>query len=124
MLILADTNIWVNHLHHGNERLDAYLRQSKVVIHPMIIGELACGSLRQRHTVLSLLQLLPQPHRVSDETVLTFLNEHTLYHKGLGWVDMHLLCATAMTPHCRLWTNDQRLKTQALYLKLHLDDDQ
>ena len=90
----------------------------------MIIGELACGSLRQRDTVLSLLQLLPQPHLASDEAVLTFLHAHALYNKGLGWVDMHLLCTTAMTPHCRLWTNDQRLKAQAQSLNLHLDDCQ
>ncbi len=124
MLILADTNIWVDHLHHGHERLAAWLAQSQVVVHPMIIGELACGSLRQRDKVLRLLQLLPRACVASDEAVLDFLHEHKLYSKGLGWVDMHLLCATAMTPHCRLWTNDQRLKAQAQSLNLLLDNRQ
>ncbi|MCL5098782.1 MAG: VapC toxin family PIN domain ribonuclease, partial [Candidatus Omnitrophica bacterium] len=31
------------------------LEQGEVVIHPFVVGELACGNLRNRHEILSLL---------------------------------------------------------------------
>ena len=124
MLILADTNIWVDHLHAGDDRLAGYLRQNRVVIHPMIIGELACGSLKHRQTTLPLLQLLPRIETASDERVMAFLQTHQLYSKGSGWVDMHLLCAVSARSDCRLWTRDIHLQAQAERLNLNLDDCQ
>lgn len=124
MLILADTNIWVHHLHQGDARLKTYLKRNQVVMHPMVLGELACSSLKQRETVLNLLSLLPEATQAEDSQVLAFLNTHQLYSKGLGWVDMHLLCATALTSTYRLWTRDRRLHEQAVQLNLHLEDSQ
>lgn len=54
-MILVDTSVWVDHLRRGNGRLAALLDDGVVVFHPFVIGELACGTLRQRGSILSFL---------------------------------------------------------------------
>ena len=58
-MILVDTSIWIDHLHGTESRLVALLEDAEVCVHPMIIGELALGSLRDRSVVLALLGDLP-----------------------------------------------------------------
>lgn len=58
-MILVDTSVWVDNLRSGDAGLVSLLNSSQVVMHPFILGELACGNLHQRAEVLSLLKGLP-----------------------------------------------------------------
>jgi predicted nucleic acid-binding protein len=107
-VILVDTSVWVDHLRSGIPELAARLEGGEVLIHPWVIGELACGNLRDRHRVLSLLQGLPMAPTASDPEVLSMLETHQLMGRGIGWIDAHLL-ASALLAHGALWTRDRRL---------------
>ena len=112
-MILVDTSVWVEHLRHGVPRLAALLQEGEVLIHPWVIGELACGNLRNRQQVLDLLQGLPMATVASDAEVLLLIGRELLMGRGIGYIDAHLL-ASARLSHCRLWTQDRRLAAVAL----------
>jgi predicted nucleic acid-binding protein len=107
-VILVDTSVWVEHLRRGLPRLATLLQEGKVLIHSWVIGELACGNLRNRADVLELLQGLPAAFVASDQEVLLMIEQHQLMGRGIGYVDAHLL-ASAKLSHCQLWTQDRRL---------------
>lgn len=111
-MILIDTSVWVNHLRQGSDRLSRLLLADEVACHVFVIGELACGHLRRRHEILTLLKALPSVPRAEDEQVLRFIERHDLAGKGLGLVDTHLLaaCTLAGVP---LWTEDRKLGAAA-----------
>ena len=111
-MILVDTSVWVEHLRHGLPRLATLLQEGEVMIHPWVIGELACGNLHNRQQVLELLQGLPMATVASDTEVLLLIERERLMGRGIGYVDAHLL-ASARLSHCRLWTQDSRLAAVA-----------
>jgi hypothetical protein len=111
-LILVDTSVWVDHLRAGLPRLATLLQEGEVLIHPWVIGELACGNLRNRQQVLELLQGLPAAVVASDAEVLLLIERDQLMGRGIGYVDAHLL-ASARLSRCRLWSQDRRLATLA-----------
>ncbi len=119
MITLVDTSVWIDHLRNGNKRLAALLDDGGACCHPFVIGELACGSLKNREEVLRLLRALPEAPFAEHEEVLTFVSERRLAGRGLGWIDMHLL-ASALLGHCSVWTLDQALGSAAAELKLVL----
>ena len=41
-MILADTSVWIDHLRSENLQLTVLLRDDQVLMHPMVVGELAC----------------------------------------------------------------------------------
>lgn len=108
-MILVDTSLWVDHLRRGDARLAAVLDSAAVLVHPFIVGEIACGSLADRETVLELLQDLPMARVADADEVLVFIERHKLHGKGIGYVDVHLLAAVALTEGATLWTRDKRL---------------
>ena len=112
-MILVDTSVWVEHLRHGVPRLATLLQKGEVLIHPWVIGELACGKLRNRPRVLELMQDLPSVTVASDAEVLLLIERERLMGRGIGYDDAHLL-ASARLSHCRLWTQDSRLAAVAL----------
>jgi hypothetical protein len=107
-VILVDTSVWVEHLRRGLPRLVTLLQEGKVLIHSWVIGELACGNLRNRADVLELLQGLPAAVVASDQEVLLMIKQNQLMGRGIGYVDAHML-ASAKLSHCQLWTQDRRL---------------
>lgn len=111
-MILIDTSVWVEHLRHGLPRLATLLQDGEVLIHPSVIGELACGNLRHRAQMLELLQGLPAATVASEAEVLLLIERDRLMGRGIGYVDAHLL-ASARLSHCRLWTQDRRLAAVA-----------
>ena len=111
-MILVDTSVWIDHLRGGNRGLRTLLEQGEVLCHPLIIGEVACGTLRKRDEVLSLLDDLPKAVVAQHDEVLEFLNQWRLYGKGIGWIDLHLL-ASAQLSGVSLWTADNRLRIVA-----------
>ncbi len=117
-MILADTSVWIEHFRHGDIGLDALLAAEQVLIHPFVIGELACGSLKDRALVLSCLDAFPAATVAAHSEVRTLIETHKLWNLGLGWTDVHLL-ASSLLSHCRLWTFDKRLAQAAARLKLN-----
>jgi predicted nucleic acid-binding protein len=107
-VILVDTSIWVDHLRSGVPQLTAALQAGEVFIHPWVIGELACGNLRDRGRVLQLLQGLPAASVATPAEVLALIEQHQLMGRGIGFVDAQLLASAKIT-HCTLWTQDRRL---------------
>jgi predicted nucleic acid-binding protein len=107
-MVLVDTSVWVSHLRDGNIGLEKLLNDGKVVSHPFIVGELACGNLKNRHEILISLQSLPTAILAEDEEVLKFIENYQLMGKGLGYIDVHLIAAALLTD-IPLWTLDKTL---------------
>jgi len=112
-VILIDTSVWIDHLRRNEPRLVELLNVRRVLTHPFVIGELACGNLKNRATVLRLMRDLPFSPIVSDEEALFFIEQHRLMGRGIGYVDVHLLAAASLAGEARLWTRDKRLATVA-----------
>ena len=111
-MILVDTSVWVDHLRRGNPRLASLLEEAQVLCHPFVIGELACGNLRNRREILRLLAALPAVPQADGSEVLHLVESHHLYGLGLGWVDAHLL-ASCLLSDSELWTLDEPLRAAA-----------
>jgi len=108
-MILVDTSVWVDHLRHGDETLAQLLYQGRIYIHPMIIGELACGHLQNRKQLIDLWQSLPLTIEATHQETMLFIKSRQLMGKGIGFVDVHLLASTQLTSNTQLWTRDKRL---------------
>jgi predicted nucleic acid-binding protein len=111
-MILADTSVWVQHFDRRDRRLEEHLMNGEVLMHPFVIGELACGDLRPRSETLAVLQAMPRAREASHEETLALLEAHTLHRRGVGWVDLHLL-ASARLSGARLLTDDRALQAAA-----------
>lgn len=112
-MILVDTSVWVDHLRRGDANLARLLDASLVLMHPFVLGEIACGSLPDRTLVLELLHNLPEAEVADTDEVLRLIERNALHGKGLGYVDIHLLAAVKLTPEAALWTRDKRLLAAA-----------
>jgi len=78
------------------------LDSGQVMTHPFVIGELACGNLKNR-----------------SET-LFFIEQSQLMGLGIGYIDAHLLASTALMGNGFLWSRDKRLAAAAVTLHLGL----
>jgi predicted nucleic acid-binding protein len=107
-MVLVDTSVWIAYLRDGNVRLETLLNNGDVVCHPFIVGELACGNLKNRSEILSLLRALPMSTHVEHEEVMQFIENYTLMGKGLGYIDIHLIASAVLTK-VPLWTFDKNL---------------
>jgi len=119
-MFLVDTSVWVEHLARGHPQLVELLHEGQVVCHPFVIGELACGYLRNRREILALLGALPQARVAEHDELLRFVDHHRLSGRGLGWVDVHLL-GGAFLSSCILWTTDKALHETARALRIAAD---
>lgn len=111
--VLVDTSVWIDHLHLRDEQLAGLLDAGLVVTHPMVIGELALGTLRDRSTVLRLLAQLSPVQTAYAEDVLALVEARRLHGQGLSLVDAHLLASALITGDVRIWTRDRHLATVA-----------
>ena len=73
-MVLVDTSVWVSHLRSGVTSLEKLLEEGKVVVHPFIIGELACGNLTNRLEILSLLKALPRAVTATHDECSCFID--------------------------------------------------
>ena len=121
-MILVDTSVWIDHLRSGEPLLVAVLESGGVMMHPFVLGELACGNLANRSQVLELLGALPASPTATDPEALEFIERRTLMGRGIGYVDVHLLASTALSGDGYLWTRDRRLATVATELDLAFDE--
>ena len=117
-MILVDTSVWVDHLRAGTPALAVVLEQGSVLMHPFVLGELACGNLKSRGEVLRLLGDLPAAPLATDPEALDYIERRALMGRGIGYVDVHLLASAALAGAARLWTRDKRLAAVAADLKL------
>jgi len=106
-VILVDSSVWIDHFRKPSTRLARLLYDENVLVHSMVIGELACGNF----------QALPQARKADDEEILFFIEHHRLYGQGVGLMDAHLL-ASCFMESCFLWTADKRLKATARRLRV------
>jgi predicted nucleic acid-binding protein len=112
MAVLVDTSIWITHFAKSSPELRRLLDAGEVLSHPLVIGELACGNLKNRAEILALLQTLPLARVAGDDEVLAFIEARKLPGRGLGLVDVHLLASAALS-RVPLWTDDKRLRDAA-----------
>ena len=117
-MILVDTSVWIEHLRSASAILTELLDDGEILCHPFVLGELALGNLRQRDEVLRTLRRLPQATSASHGEVLQFIERETLFGRGIGYVDAHLLAAVRLRTGSKLWTRDRRLQAVAAQLGL------
>jgi len=91
---------------------------AQALLHPLVLGEIACGHLPKRRETLHSLKRLPQAETVTDAEALHFLETHSIHGRSIGYLDVHLLASAAVMTGIRLWTRDKRLHTVASKLEL------
>ena len=111
-MTLIDTSVWIEHLRAGSPGLARLLERGLVLAHPSVIGELACGNLKNRARVLADLAALPRAVEATHEEALRLIEDRKLWGAGLGWIDAHLL-ASALLTNCGFWTLDRNLERAA-----------
>jgi hypothetical protein len=107
-VVLVDTSIWIDHLRIGEPRLAELLREDEVMIHPLIIEEIACGHLSNRSELLGLLEALRQAPDVDHAEIISFVGSRHIAGSGIGAVDAHLL-ASARLAGAQLWSRDKNM---------------
>ncbi len=111
--ILVDTSVWVNHFRVRNQMLIDLLERDAVMMHPMVVAEIACGTPPLRAKTLSDLASLQQSQHTSLREVMALIEREKLFGEGCGVVDMILLSSTLITPGAKLWRLDKRLAVLA-----------
>jgi len=123
-VILVDTSVWIDHLRLGEPSLAAALEGGRVMMHPFVLGELACGNLANRSEVLELLGDLPAAPTATDPEALDFVERRALMGRGIGYIDVHLLASIALSGDACLWTRDRRLAAVAAELELAFGEEE
>jgi predicted nucleic acid-binding protein len=116
-VILADTSVWVQHIRSAASELGSLLVHRRLVMHPFVIGELACGNLPERTRFIAALNNLPRTTIADHAAVIDLVETRKLMGRGIGWVDAHLL-ASALADQYDLWTLDRSLARVAEDLSL------
>lgn len=111
--VLVDTSVWVDHFRNCNDALIQLLAFDLVMMHPMVLGEIACGTPPNRAQTLSDLEKLQQTQQASVRELIAFVERERLFGIGCGLVDLQLLASTMMTAGVELWTLDKRLSVLA-----------
>jgi predicted nucleic acid-binding protein len=114
MNVLVDTSVWVDHFRQSNRALISLFALDRVLMHPMVLAEIACGTPpAPREQTLADLALLRPAHQVSMSELMAFIEREKLYGLGCGFVDLALLASACITPQASLWTLDKRLSQLA-----------
>lgn len=120
-MILADTSVWVDHLRSENREMRNLLAKGQIVIHPLIIAELALGSLRDRARTLALLDMLPQVKAAQLHEVRLMIESRHVYSLGIGVIDAELIASIFISSPTLLWTKDKPLRKVANVLGIHVN---
>lgn len=120
MNVLVDTSVWAGHFRNRSTTLTKLLLSDRVLTHPMVVAELACGTPSSpRAQTLSDIGLLEPADQASIAEVRILIEQEKLYGLGCGLVDIVLLASTLITPSARLWTFDKRLERLAERFDIH-----
>lgn len=117
-MVLVDTSVWIDHFRKHDDVLADLLIKNNVLTHPFVRGELALGNLRQRDSILNLLDNLPQASAVYAEEINFFIEKNALFGLGIGLIDAHLLASTQIAENTKLWTRDRKLMAAAMQLNI------
>lgn len=112
-MILADTSIWIDHFRHSDAELRRIIEEDMLLCHPFVIGELALGSLRDRRRVLAFLAAQRQAVVATHDEIITMIEQHSLFNKGIGYTDANLLASVLLERGSALWTRDRWLSAAA-----------
>ena len=112
-MILVDTSVWIEHIHVRVPRLAVALEEARVLTHPLVIGELACGGIKSRRKFLDLMAELPLAPIVNHAEAIALIERRALMGKGLSYGDVQLLASAAIADDVQLWTNDKKLLAAA-----------
>lgn len=118
-MILADTSIWIDFFRGRNPRLQALVQNGEIIMHPFVTAEVALGSIQDRHKTLVWMDMLDQAIVAQLPEVRRLIEGQSLYSKGIGLTDAHLLASCLLTPGIQLWTRDIRLKAVAISMGIH-----
>lgn len=112
MMVLVDTSVWVDHFRRTNAVLTELMVLDRVLTHPLVVGELACGipPTPRLRTLGDMALLLPADQAATNE-VRDFIEREVLFGLGCGLIDLTLLASTLITQNAQLWTLDKRLAT-------------
>ncbi len=116
-MLLVDTSVWIDHFRKSNEQLEEVLNNGDIMCHPFIIGELACGNIKNRKEILSLMKELPMSYKASHDEIFELIERRKLMGRGLGFIDMHLIASAFLSNVC-LWSFDKNLNKIAIELKI------
>ena len=112
--VLVDTSVWISHFRDRNVVLETLLQHDQALTHPMVIGELACGTPpAPRAQTLGDFDLLPVVQQAGLRETMAFIERESLYGPSCGLIDMVLLASTLMTPGATLWTLGKHLSELA-----------
>jgi predicted nucleic acid-binding protein len=112
-VILADTSVWIAHFRSKDERLTELASARELLIHPMVILEIGCGTPPARRQTINDLLTLPTTELATWSETLEFAEAHALYGRGCGAIDLQILASVLITPQAKLWTIDKRLEALA-----------
>jgi predicted nucleic acid-binding protein len=112
-MIVVDSSIWIDHIHHGEPHLGSLLMRDHALMHPHGLGEIALGNIRNRDQLLKRFLLLPVPNVAKEGHMLSLIENDDLVATGIGYTDAHLLASALLTPGGKLWTRDKKLHAQA-----------
>ena len=113
MNILVDTSVWVGHFKQRNERLASLLEEGRVVCHPYVVTEVACGTPPNRRVIIAMLGELESTLLATPDEILELIERRSLYGLGCGFVDMSLLASALLSEQTLIWTLDKRLDSMA-----------
>lgn len=112
-MILVDTSIWIDHFRYDDAELRKIINDDKLLCHPVVVGELALGSLRERGAVLAYLAAQREAMIATHAEVMTMIDRNSIFSMGIGYTDAHLLTSTLLDRRSSLWTRDKRLAAAA-----------
>ena len=117
-MILIDASVWIDHIRSAENVISELVDARKVLCHPLVIGEVAMGQFRNRSVFLSDLAKLRAAEIADHNEVMALVERQSLFGRGIGYVDAHLLASAFLTSEAKLWTRDKRLKEAAKQMKL------
>ena len=120
-MILADSSVWIEHLRQSTPTISNLAKGQRLLCHPLVIGEIALGSLKDRRTILHELRQLPVGTEASNDEVMALIESRRLYARGIGFIDAHLLASALLTDGTKLWSFDRRLSATASELNCAAD---
>ena len=106
--VLVDTCVWVRHFRQRNPKLLRLLEEGEVLSHPVVVGELAMGSLQDRAQTLWSLSKLGRPPLATDAETHQMVEARRLWGRGIQWNDARILASTVIGG-VKLWTADKKL---------------
>jgi len=106
--VLVDTCVWIKHFHERNPLLVNLLEDGEVWCHPIVVGELSMGNLKNRQETIFDLAKLNRPPIATFAETRQMIDARRLWGRGIQWNDARIL-ASAILGQVPLWTFDVRL---------------